>query len=489
MGSCCYSDRSHLPSQTKALPQGFSLGSARALASADPLKSLPVDFEASYKVMTRLKETQLEAVSVIEHKVSKKQRILRRVRKSGKSESDRNFRQGVKVLQTLDHPNVTKLYEAYEDAQNFYMLHERVEGGSVLDFLSYSKEYTEQTISTIIYQVLTALAYCHANNILHKNLQIKSLLLIKTKRGIQVKLLGFESQGRFSTATKVSITRAFEPYAAPEHFQQVYTDKGDIWSCGVILHLLLTGKVPFEARKSQLTQELFFPRETWRDISSEAKGMTAVMLTKDYANRPTARECLAMPWIANNATTASVDIAGVSLERLYKFNGNMKVQRTIFANVAKYLQVTRDGGAREEVFRSLDADNDGRLSEQELIAGYTQITGSESAARTMVNSIMQQVDFDSTGFIDFSEFLFATSQPEHLLSVDNLRELFHSLDHDHLGSISIPDLEFSFGLTDPSTLASWRSLLQETDISPHATLSIDQFAKLMRKVFNLHSNS
>ena len=454
-----------------------------------PLKTLLQDFHIQYRVVEKLTETASHSVSIIEHTKSHIQRVLRRVKKS-EIEGDQytaaneNFRAGVRVLQGLDHPNVTRLYEAYEDKKHFYMLYERVQGKTVLDYLSFSKSYTERSIGSIISQVLAGLSYCHAHNVLHKNLYIQNLLLLKHQTDLEVKIIGLESQGSFSTAQKVSMSQAFAPYAAPEMFNQVYTEKGDVWSCGVIMYLLLSGGLPFpgktkvDHRAAIMTQELAFPREKWLDVSNAAKNLISTMLAKDPEDRPTALQCLESPWVASNSVVVSVEVAEIPLGRLQSFNGNMQVKETILAFVSKHLQGAGDVSQVEEVFRNLDTNKDGRLSSAELIAGYSQIIG-EANAVEIVRTVMQAVDLDNSGFVDFSEFLFAASDPLYMLSTGNLRELFNLFDHDHDGTISLNEFEHTLGLSKASR-SVWKEMIAQADVSGDGKLTLAEFSGLLQ---------
>lgn len=484
MGSCCSSERSQDQSYPKSEEALSSAATIQAQESG-PLKPLLQDFSIQYRVVEKLTETASHTLSIIEHKTSHIQRVLRRVMKSDDSAASNHFRAGVRVLQDLDHPNVTRLYEAYEDRKYFYMVYERVQGSSVLDYLSFSKSYTEQSIGAIISQVLAGLSYCHARHVLHKNLYVQNLLLLKHHSGLQVKLIGLESQGLLSTAQRVSMTRAFVPYAAPEMFSQVYTEKGDVWSCGVIMYLLLSGSLPFagkttvEQRAAITTQQLLFPRENWLDVSVEAKDLLSAMLARDPNCRPTSLQCLESPWVAGNSKVVSVEVAEIPLGRLQSFNGNMQVKETILSFVSKHLQSTGDNSQVEEVFRNLDTNKDGRLSSAELIAGYSQVMG-EAQAEEMVRTVMQAVDLDNSGFVDFSEFLFAASDPLYMLSTSNLRELFGLFDHDHDGTISIGEFEHTLGLSKASR-SVWKEIIAQADVSGDGKLTLSEFSGLLHR--------
>ena len=493
MGSCCSDDRSrdlpHPKAEGEPGPQPTQQGNQYRAR----LKPLGQDFRVQYRQVAQLKETALQSISIIEHTRSHIQRVLRQVTKNDESTAsgktaNSNFRTGVLALQALDHPNITRLYEAYEDKGYFYMVYERVEGGTVLDNLSFSQKHTEYSVCSIISQVLAGLSYCHSRGVVHKNLHVKNLLLLKHKGSQQVKIIGLESQGRFAAEQRLSIPIEFLSFAAPEMFNRIYTEKGDVWSCGVILHLLLSGNLPFggnwkEQRGGILSKEVAFPKNIWRDISAEGKALVSAMLAKDAEARPTALQCLEMPWVLQNSQAASVETAEIPLQRLQHFNGNMQIKETILVYVSKHLQGAGENRQIEELFRNLDTNKDGKLSKSELISGYSQIMEQEKATE-LVESVMQAVDLDNSGFVDFSEFLFASSDPIYMLSNDNLRELFQLLDRDHDGTISLEEFERTFELSKASR-SCWQEMITQADVSGDGKLTLREFSGLLKRAVGL----
>ena len=86
----------------------------------------------------------------------------------------------VAILQSLDHPNIVKYYETYDDVRFLYLVMQYCPGGELFDsfdhFEKKGEKYTEKTSATIIHELLTALTHCHAEHIVHRDIKPENIL-------------------------------------------------------------------------------------------------------------------------------------------------------------------------------------------------------------------------------------------------------------------------------------------------------------------------
>jgi len=96
-------------------------------------------------------------------------------------------------------------------------------------------------------QILSAVVYCHEHNIVHRDLKPENLLLDSPGKNATIKVIDFGTSRRFNSGRDVKMTQKFGTpyYIAPEVLARNYNEKCDIWSCGVILYILLCGYPPF----------------------------------------------------------------------------------------------------------------------------------------------------------------------------------------------------------------------------------------------------
>jgi len=147
-------------------------------------------------------------------------------------------------------------------------------------------------------QVLSAINYCHTRKIVHRDLKPENLLLDKDCDNPKIKIIDFGTSQMFDSDKKMSQKFGTPYYIAPEVLKKSYNEKCDLWSCGVILYILLCGYPPFNgANDKQIIEAVLKGKFTldepeWDDVSDDAKDLVKRLLTLDPDRRITATESL-----------------------------------------------------------------------------------------------------------------------------------------------------------------------------------------------------
>ena len=131
----------------------------------------------------------------------------------------------VNIIKRLDHPNIVKMYEEFEDQKFLYIVTELISGGELFDELLRKKKFTEKDCATIIKQLLETLNYCHSNNIVHKDLKPENIMLANKKDIEKVKLIDFGTAQKFKKGKKMTSVIGTPYYVAPEVLKGSYDEK------------------------------------------------------------------------------------------------------------------------------------------------------------------------------------------------------------------------------------------------------------------------
>eukprot|EP00921_Rhytidocystis_pertsovi_P007479 GHVQ01012437.1.p1 GENE.GHVQ01012437.1~~GHVQ01012437.1.p1 ORF type:complete len:202 (-),score=22.91 GHVQ01012437.1:290-895(-) len=109
----------------------------------------------------------------------------------------------VLLLKELDHPNIMKLYEFFEDPGYYYLVGEVYTGGELFDAIVDQKRFSEVDAGRIVKQVLSGITYMHKNNIVHRDLKPENLLLENKEKGANIRLIDFGLSAHFEATTKM----------------------------------------------------------------------------------------------------------------------------------------------------------------------------------------------------------------------------------------------------------------------------------------------
>jgi calcium-dependent protein kinase len=278
-------------------------------------------------------------------------------------------------------------------------------------------------------QVLSCINYCHQNHIVHRDLKPENILLEQNKEFDQIKIIDFGTSLVIDEGKKLDEKLGTPYYIAPEVLAKNYGQKCDIWSCGVITYILLSGIPPFngatdqEIMKKVKIGKFSFSDPIWNSISDQAKDFITQLLTKDQNKRPSAEQALKHPWIeqANILTKENVsnDVAMSALTNLQNFNAHSKLKQATYAFIASQLLSKQEKEQIDKVFRAMDLNGDGKLQKDEIKKGYAEFFGRQLTDQE-VDELFAKVDADGSGEIEYSEFVVATMNEKNLLSNNKL---------------------------------------------------------------------
>jgi serine/threonine protein kinase len=206
------------------------------------------------------------------------------------------------VMKLINHPNIMKLYDVWETSTDLYLILEYVQGGELFDYLCMNGRLPTDEAVSYFQQIISAVDYCHRFNIAHRDLKPENILLDE-QSNIKIADFGMAAWQNDPEDANLRTSCGSPHYAAPEIISgQAYNGaSADIWSCGIILHALLVGKLPFDDDDCPaLLQKITRAKFTMpTDIEPEAQDLLRRMLEKDVKRRITMVDIIRHPFFVS----------------------------------------------------------------------------------------------------------------------------------------------------------------------------------------------
>lgn len=276
-----------------------------------------VPIEDDYVIGAELGKGRFSIVYDCVHIRTKEHCAVKVIDKTTIEAEDRGLlRTEIAVLKIVDHPNIIKMCGIYESKKYIYIVMEKLSGGELFERIVGRPRFTEVEAAKLIVPLLEAVAYLHDLGIAHRDLKPENILCSEGKVD-DIKIADFGLSKMVLPEEKMMGACGTLSYVAPEVLSmQGYGVQADVWSVGVILFLILCGKLPFDGddsndiiRKTVQCEPSVNPN-VWNKFSDDTKNILSCMLKKDPSKRITARECLKHPFIVINCAAPSPAVPG-----------------------------------------------------------------------------------------------------------------------------------------------------------------------------------
>ncbi len=355
----------------------------------------------------------------------------------------------VDILSTIDHPNIIKFLETYNDEYYFHIVMEVAKGKDVFDKIVEEGVLTEDTVSHITYKVVSALIYCHSKGISHRDIKPENILFEHETNEGEIKIIDFGLSKKYHQQEKMQTVLGTPYYVAPEVLQGSYDERCDIWSVGAFIYIMLTGEPPFNGKNNNIifkriiNEEVQYPPEKFKNISLEAIDLLKKCLVKDPSKRYTGEDVLKHIWFKNvyNEVHNMTKIDYSVLMNLKNFTFTSKFQKIVLKFLVNVLN-DEEVEHLKIVFQAMDTDHTGALNKEEIAEGFRKV--GLKITKDEVDEIITKSEDCEHGKINYSEFLYAAMDFKKNINKDMLISAFSYFDLDKTGQIGISDIEEAF---------------------------------------------
>ena len=410
-------------------------------------------------------------------------------------EDDLNIEEQINLLKKLNHPNIVKIHEFYSNSNYYQIITEYCKKGELLKYIK--RSFTEKQLAVIFYQILSGLIYLHDKNIVHKNIKLKNIMIVEKEEDLftkeeyfWIKIIDFHTAEIFQNNKKHKHSIDNSYYSSPEALQNNYTEKSDIWSVGVILHIALTGRVPFDGKtNSEINNKIINTHYNNLDPrllahSTEVKDLLDKLLEKDINKRLSAKEALDHEWFKKYNGRAifcnfKPDEIQQYINNLCNYTLESKISQLVLAFLVHNIPESISIFMILKLFRYFNLSGNCKLTKEELKNGLHNYRNVEQV-NNIVDQLFLLLDGDNNGFIEFEEFLRACVDKKLILTKENIWYAFKFLDKKNTNSIDVQTLMKAFDIKPNKMLeAVFNKTLNNGDLDNNGEISFREFEQIM----------
>jgi calcium-dependent protein kinase len=403
------------------------------------------------------------------------------------------FKTEIDLLRATDHPNIIKLYDIFEDSVFIYLIMEECAGGEFFDRLARrakkSNMYTEKEAAKIFKQLLQAVNYLHSHGVCHRDLKPENILFSTVAEDSPIKLIDFGLSKVFdgdNNTMKGAVGTTF--YMAPEVIKGKYNEKCDVWSCGVILYIMLCGKPPFYSQDEDELKNIIcsmkydFNYPEFKKISQDAKDLIKSILV-NADSRPSISDVLQNKWVEQNAPNALNDGLSIDWNHAKKYSKLNLLQKSVINFTAFHLN-EEETAKFVEMFKSLDENNDGVLSIEEIRNGIEKqkvAFGGKINVDDVID-MFNEMDVDKNGLVNYTEFVSSMMDYEKVVKKEHLLECFKSYDTDGSGKISFEEFCDMIKPQNDKEKKELQELYRKFDANGDGEIDFEEFVEGFNKM-------
>ena len=494
-------DENHVPKRGSVLP--FPLTNSGGYEKI--ISKNKGVLEEEYQILRPLAEGGYGQVYLVKHLKIQKERAMKVIPIKSKN-ADEKTDEEIELLKNLDHPNIVKLFEYFCDDEKYYLITEYCDGGDLFNLIRNKRVFSESSAAYIMYQIFRALIYCHyTHHLIHRDIKPENIVVYRQNKAgedlYDVKLIDFGISKIFNKLEKNndSKIRGSLNYIAPEVLQNNFNEKCDIWSCGVILYILVIGTYPFNGKdKDDILNKIqhgsyTFPSEFTKKASAEIRNLIHQCLKVNPDERISAKDALNHPFFNLYETKeyfihVTEAFLNKTINNLKKYEIKNNLQELTFQYIVHNSPEIEEINLLNRVFSKFNQNNDGKMTKEELKKGLMKYLfkgkKNKAAAEKEANEIFNKLDQNNNGYIECEEFVRAGIDKKLLKDRKVLEFTFNFLDKDRNGEISYEELKEVFDVKNIENEKALLDLLKSIDNDLNGQISFEEYYNMMLKIID-----
>mmetsp|Transcript_12872 Transcript_12872/g.29119 ORF Transcript_12872/g.29119 Transcript_12872/m.29119 type:complete len:506 (-) Transcript_12872:105-1622(-) len=322
----------------------------------------------------------------------------------------------IDIMRKLDHPHIVKLFFDFRDDSHVYLGMEFAVGGSMFDALSKAGKFSYEVAAKYFYEVCDALNHLHnldGKAVVHRDIKPENFLFTRRESEREplppqtspLKLIDFGLSRRLGAEAGVSITQKIgtTEYMAPESFagrmSMALADRADMWSIGVVLHIMFIGHFPSPKLAEQSTED-YLAAACWKHVSKSGLDLLGHLLRFDPNTRHGCSLALRHPWLAEHVNASAVRLTPAMPLALRSFTDGTALRRLALAACAREVDDSSLAGLRR-LYQALHSQCVGALTPLAL----ERMHGPIGSFAAQLAAKFDLADMDGSGIISWTEFV------------------------------------------------------------------------------------
>jgi calcium-dependent protein kinase len=372
-----------------------------------------VKFADVYSIDEVIGEGSIGSISLVTKKDSQEHFAMKTISLTRVTQGARDeLRNEIEILRRLDHPNIVRPLEVFEEKQRLYLVMELCTGGDLYEFNART-DGKEADAAAVIATLVSAISYAHANRIIHRDLKFENVLFHDNSRGSEVKLIDFGLSQKFAKGERLNRVVGTIYSMAPEVLRGNYTEAADVWSVGVLAYMLLSGTMPFgdgseddqQMAASIINAKFDFNAPAFENVSEDAKLFVQRCLVKDASKRWKADECLKSKWLTKSRVQTRPSMARMKVDRrlstkrllksIDRFGGYCRLRKAAMMMIVHSAAATDELQDLRAAFQAIDVSNEGVITMaefRECVARIVSLSSPRSMTPTSPSKFLSSSD-------------------------------------------------------------------------------------------------